>query len=130
MTALRLLLDQMIDADVAGGLRAVGHDVCTVSELGMARADDAEILEVAIRQRRVLVTLDDDFGDWAVLPLAHHSGVLRIKADPTTTEMIESILVSFLRVHAGRQFSDRLVIVSSTGVRWIQTAAERPTDTE
>lgn len=130
MTALRLLLDQMIDVDVGAKLRAAGHDVCTVGELGMARADDGEILEVAIRQRRILVTLDDDFGDWAVLPLADHPGVLRIKANPTTTAMIESVLFSFLRVHAGRQFSNHLVIVSLGGVRWIQTGAQRPADSK
>lgn len=130
MTALRLLLDQMIDSDVAADLRAAGHDICTVDELGMARANDAEILEVAIQQRRVLVTLDDDFGDWAVLPLANHPGVIRIKTDPTTTEMIESVFFPFLRIHADRELSNRLVIVSSRGVRWIQTGAERPTDTQ
>ena len=123
MIALRLLLDQMIDGDVAADLRAEGHDVCTVGELGMARADDAKILEVAIQQRRILVTLDNDFGDWAVLPLSGHPGVIRIKADPTTTAMIEGVLLPFLRVHADHEFSNRLVIVSSRGVRWIQTGA-------
>ena len=124
MIALRLLLDQMIDDDVAADLRAEGHDVCTVGKLGMARADDAKILEVAIQQHRILVTLDDDFGDWAVLPLTRHPGVIRIKADPTTTDMIEAVLLPFLRVHAGHEFSNRLVIVSSRAVRWIQTGAE------
>ena len=55
-----------IYADVAADLCTASHDVCTVGELSMARADDAEILEVTIRQRRILVTLDDDLGDWAV----------------------------------------------------------------
>ena len=130
MTPLRLLLDQMIDNDVAADLRAAGHDIGTVGELSMARANDAEILEVAIQQDRVLVTLDDDFGDWAVLPLAQHPGVIRIKADPTTTEMIESVLFPFLHVHATREFSNRLVLVSSRGVRWIQTGTDRPADKE
>ena len=121
MSALRLLLDQMIDADVAADLRAAGHDVRTVGELGMSRADDAEILRTAIEQDRILVTLDDDFGDWAVLPLACHPGVIRIKTNPTTTEMIESVLLPFLRVHSEREFANRLVIVSSSGVRWIRT---------
>ena len=57
MTPLRLLPDQMIDNYVAADLRAAGHDICTVGELSMARADDAEILEVAIQQDRVLVDL-------------------------------------------------------------------------
>jgi len=124
MRALRLLLDQMIDSDVAADLRAAGHDVCCVGELGMKRADDAEIVQLAIRENRILVTLDEDFGDWALLPLNRHPGVIRIKAVPTCTEMIESVLLPFLETSADQEFSDRLVIVRSTGVRWIRTGGQ------
>lgn len=124
MSTLRLLLDQMIDCDVAADLRALGHDVYCVGELGMARADDAEIIEVAVRQNRILITLDEDFGDWAILPLNQHPGVIRIKAHPTTTEMIESVLFPFLKNCRNQDFLNRLVIVRRSGVRWIQTAGE------
>ena len=128
MSVLRLLLDQMIDADVAIALRAAGYDVRCVADLGMARADDAEILEVAIQQNRILVTLDEDFGDWAVLPLDQHPGVIRIKAAPTTTEVIQSVLLPFLETHASEEFSSRLVIVRLGGARWIRTASEGSLD--
>lgn len=124
MRVLRLLLDQMIDSDVAADLRAAGHDVCCVGEVGMKRADDGEILQLAIREGRILVTLDEDFGDWAVLPLDRHPGVIRVKAVPTSTEMIESVLFPFLADCEDQEFSDRLVIVRSTGVRWIRTGGE------
>ncbi len=126
MNVLRLLLDQMIDSDIAVGLRAAGHDVCCVAELGMARADDAEILEVAAHENRILVTLDEDFGDWAILPLGCHPGVIRIKAHPTTTEMIRFVLFPFLRAHRNAEFSGRLVIVRPGDVRWIRTTGEGP----
>lgn len=121
MSGLRLLLDQMIDADVAAGLRKSGHDVCCVGEVGMSRADDARILEAAIEENRILVTLDEHFGDWAVLPLGRHPGVIRIKASPTTTRMIQAVLLPFLQAYEGHRFCDRLVIVRSAGIRWIQT---------
>jgi predicted nuclease of predicted toxin-antitoxin system len=124
MRVLRLLLDQMIDTDVAADLRAAGHDVCCIGELGMRRADDAEILQLAIQENRILVTLDEDFGDWALLPLSRHPGVIRIKAVPTCTEMIESVLFPFLETCGDREFSDHLVIVRSAGVRWIRTGGE------
>ena len=47
------------------------------SETGQSRADDQEILRIAIDQRRILITLDEHFGDWAVLPLSKHFGVIR-----------------------------------------------------
>jgi predicted nuclease of predicted toxin-antitoxin system len=118
---LRLLLDQMIGATVAETLRGEGYDVIRVSEVGMARADDAEIMSRATAEDRVLVTLDEHFGDWVVLPLDKHAGVVRLKANPATTERIYGLLSTFLKNHTEARFADRLVIVSHRGIRWIET---------
>lgn len=85
---MRLYLDQMFRAELAGLLREKGHDVVRASEVGQDRSNDSEILAHAIRENRVLVTMDDHFGDWAVLPLESHPGVIRIKAHPTTTTAV------------------------------------------
>ena len=74
--AATFLLDQMFDRAVLAGLRDAGFDVVAVSEFGMATADDAEIMQWAVANQRVVITLDDHFGDWAILPLHAHSGVI------------------------------------------------------
>ena len=50
---LKLYLDQMLSLDVAGALRDEGYDVLRASETGQARADDHEILEKAIDDKRI-----------------------------------------------------------------------------
>ena len=65
----RLYLDQMLRHEVAQALRDEGHDVLRATEVGQARADDHQILQKAISENRVLVTLDEHFGDWVILPL-------------------------------------------------------------
>jgi predicted nuclease of predicted toxin-antitoxin system len=70
----RLYLDQMLRHEVAQALRDEGHDVLRATEVGQARADDHQILQKAISENRVLVTLDEHFGDWVILPLSEHSG--------------------------------------------------------
>jgi len=72
---LKLYLDQMFRVDVAEALRREGYDVVRTSEVGQARADDEEILQKAITENRILVTLDEHFGDW-VIPLSQHPGVI------------------------------------------------------
>jgi len=74
--ALKLYLDQMFRLDVAQALRERGYDVVRASETGQARADDKQILERAIEDNRILVTLDEHFGDWTILPLSRHPGVI------------------------------------------------------
>lgn len=117
----RLYLDQMFNLDIARTLKEEGYDVIRASETGQARADDKEILERAISENRILVTLDQHFGDWAVLPLSHHPGVVRLKVNPTTSKNVLALLVPFLHRQSPSQFKDRLVILSQQRVKWIAT---------
>ena len=43
-------------------------------------------MERVIAEGRTLITLDEHFGDWAVLPLNKHPGVIRVKIHPPLTE--------------------------------------------
>ena len=82
---LRLFLDQMLRREVAEALRNDGHDVVRTSDVGQARADDYQILQKTISEDRILITLDEHFGNWVVLPLRTHPGVIRLKINPTTS---------------------------------------------
>ena len=94
---MRIYLDQMIHCDVAEELSNSGFDVLRAQEVGQARADDKKILDFAIKTERLLITLDEHFGDWIVLPLRRHPGVIRLKIHPTTTEKISALLIPFLK---------------------------------
>jgi predicted nuclease of predicted toxin-antitoxin system len=117
----RLYLDQMFQSDVALVLRTEGLDVIRASEVGQSRADDKEILERAIKEERILITLDEHFGDWVVLPLSRHPGVIRLKVNPTTSSNVLSLLLPFLKSHSPGQFRNNLVILSTRRVKWIST---------
>ena len=118
---LKLYLDQMLRLDIAQALRGEGHDVIRTSEVGQARADDYEILQKAITENRILVTLDEHFGDWVILPLSKHLGVIRLKINPTTSKNAINLLIPFLRLHSSGQFKNHLVILSSKRVKWVHT---------
>ena len=112
----------MFPVDVAQALREQGYDVVRAAETGQARADDYQILEKVISEKRILITLDEHFGDWVVLPLSSHPGVIRIKVNPTTSEKVIKLLSHFLRNHAAEQFKNHLVILSEKYAKWILTA--------
>lgn len=118
---LKLYLDQMIPSEIARELREQGHDAVRASETGQSRADDWEILERAISENRILITLDEHFGDWVVLPLSRHPGVIRLKSAPTTSKRILSLLLPFLRLHNAEQFKDHMIILSKKRAKWIFT---------
>jgi predicted nuclease of predicted toxin-antitoxin system len=117
----KLYLDQMLRLDAAQALREEGYDVMRASEVGQARADDYEILQKAIAENRILVTLDEHFGDWVILPLSKHPGVIRLKLNPTTSKNIINLLLPFLRLHSSKQLKNHLVILSPKRAKWVHT---------
>lgn len=112
----------MFRSDVAQVLRDEGYDVVRASEIGQSRSDDHQILQKAISGNRILVTLDEHFGDWVILPLSQHPGVIRLKVSHTTSEEVLELLLPFLHSHSSEQFKNRLVILSSKRAKWVLTA--------
>src|SRR6056297_1276261 len=117
-----LYLDQMIQRHVADTLADDGYNVVRASECGQSRADDRAILEKAISEHRTLVTLDDHFGDWAVLPLSEHPGVIRLKVNPTTSRNILDLLEPFLQRIQPEEVTNHLIILASNKEKWISTS--------
>jgi predicted nuclease of predicted toxin-antitoxin system len=111
----------MFREDVAEVLRDEGHDVIRASEVGQARADDKQILDTAISGGRILVTLDEHFGDWVILPLSKHPGVIRLKVVPTTSEKVLELLIPFLSRHTSKDLRNHLVILTPRRSKWITT---------
>jgi predicted nuclease of predicted toxin-antitoxin system len=74
---VRLLLDSCVWGGAVGRLRAAGHDVVWSGDW-QADPGDAEILAFAFAEGRVLVTLDKDFGELAIVRELPHAGILRL----------------------------------------------------
>lgn len=81
---MRLLLDECVHPRVADLLGDAGHDVSTIASLGLHGATDPRVLEVAVDQGRILVTLDTDFGELLVRTGAGRPSVILVRrADHT-----------------------------------------------
>ena len=64
----RFLADESCDCAVVRALTSRGHEVLLVAELS-PRADDEQVIGLALREERVLLTEDKDFGQ-----LVHAAG--------------------------------------------------------
>lgn len=73
---MRVLLDECMPVSLMADLDAAGHDVERVSVTQPAQTDD-EVLAMAASETRVLVTLDKDFGEFAVRGRVAHCGIVR-----------------------------------------------------
>lgn len=74
---MKLLLDTCVWGGAKTDLEAAGHDVLWTGDLEQDPGDE-EILAQAHRERRVLVTLDKDFGELAIRRGQPHCGIVRL----------------------------------------------------
>ena len=74
---MKLLLDSCIWGGARNRLREAGHDVIWAGDWAEDPGDE-QILAQAHADERILVTLDKDFGELAILRSAPHCGILRI----------------------------------------------------
>jgi predicted nuclease of predicted toxin-antitoxin system len=94
---MRLLLDQGVPRSTAALLRDVGHDVKHTSEIGLAEAEDSEILEKAAREGRIIVTLDADFHVLLALSGAKAPSVIRNRIEGLRGGQLSELLQTVLR---------------------------------
>jgi predicted nuclease of predicted toxin-antitoxin system len=81
-------------------LRAWGHDVITAREANSFDSSDKELLAMAMREDRILVTRDSDFGALVFLGKAPSSGVILLRITPETRVEVNEELGLLLRKHA------------------------------
>ena len=74
---MNLLLDTCVWGGAKAELIAAGHNVIWAGDWDEDPGDEA-LLNQATREGRVLVTLDKDFGELAVLHNVSHTGIIRL----------------------------------------------------
>lgn len=74
---MKLLLDACVWGGAGVALREHGHDVVWAGDWE-SDPGDREILRIAYASGRVLVTLDKDFGELAVVYGFPHNGIVRL----------------------------------------------------
>lgn len=74
---MKILLDSCVWGPATQTLQKLGHDVIWAGSWKKDPGDD-EIMARAHREGRILITLDKDFGELAVVYRRPHSGIIRL----------------------------------------------------
>lgn len=93
---MKLLLDQGLPRSAAALLRDAGIDAIHVGEVGLSEAEDAEIIQRARSEGRVVATLDADFHTLLALDEATSPSVIRIRIERLRAQAIASLLLTVI----------------------------------
>lgn len=111
---MRFILDVPIGKAVAQWLRELGHDVLEVRDID-PQLTDVDILQIAVRENRVVITVDKDFGELAIRQGYSHRGIVRLPDVPVPAR--KALLEAVLQNYADALLKGALITVSRDRVR-------------
>jgi predicted nuclease of predicted toxin-antitoxin system len=114
---VRFLLDECLAVRLSTLLRNAEHDCTHIYELGMSGALDDQVMAVAEREHRILISADIDSGELlAHSPVLAPSVILVRRADKRA-EPLATIILANLDQIAGDLTVGALVVISDTRIR-------------
>lgn len=93
---MRFLADESCDFAVVRAPRTAGHDVISVAEI-IPRAEDPDVLKLAVRQKRILLTEDKDFGQLVYARGLSTIGVIFLRFPTSARKEISKDVVKLVR---------------------------------
>ena len=93
---MRFLADMGVDLRVAEWLRRNGHHVVHLRDEGLPRMPNGEIFAKAVKEGRVILTFDLDFGEIAALSGGRKASVVVFRLHNTRTPHVIERLAAVL----------------------------------
>jgi predicted nuclease of predicted toxin-antitoxin system len=112
---MRFLADESCDFTVVRALRSSGHDVLLVSETA-PRAEDSEVISLAVRENRILLTEDKDFGQLVHAHGQETIGVIFLRFPSDTRKQIAKDVVKMVK-NEGEKLVGCFVVVQPGRIR-------------
>lgn len=112
---MMLLADENIEKPIVEFLRDKGFDVFYIIE-GKLSISDEEILNIADKENRILITNDKDFGELIFYQKKISSGVLLIRSSKEKASHKVSLFETHLE-QIKNKLAGNFVVLSESGVR-------------
>jgi hypothetical protein len=119
---MKFLVDESAEFRFVAGLRTWSHDVIAIAHDYPEGLADTQVLQIAVQERRILITNDSDFGDLIFRVRVPHVGVIffRFKQEPAIDQKLawlERILADNTVDH------EHFIVVTERGPRVRRTTS-------
>jgi predicted nuclease of predicted toxin-antitoxin system len=118
---MRFLADESCDFGVVQSHRTRGHDVKAISETA-PRASDEEVADLALREERVLITEDKDFGQLVYAHGQKTVGVILLRFPAKARKRIAGELVQLVE-EVGNSLIGSFAVVEPGRIRIVKLDA-------
>lgn len=119
---MNFLFDEGRPFRLAAFLKEQGHSVSAIGREYPHALADREVLAIAAREQRILLTNDKDFGELVFREQRSHAGVILFRLGYVPIDERIALLQGVLREYADQL--DQLLVVTRRGVRVGNPATE------
>lgn len=113
---MKFLADENISKSVVVWLREKGYDVLWIAE-NHRQLFDEKVLQLAFREKRILLTNDNDFGEFVFRQRLKHKGIILFRLRSESKEFYFSILEILLKSFS-QKLEQSFTVVSENQVRF------------
>lgn len=105
------IADENISPKLIKFLRDSNFDILSVSEEKFNGYDDEKILKLAIRQKRIIITHDKDFGALIHQPNRKHSGVILLRFKNQSPQNVINHFSNFLKKVDLKNTKNKIIVI-------------------
>jgi len=98
-------------------LREYGHEGVHAYEIGKDRAPDSELLEIARRESRIIITADLDFPRLLALSLAEGPGIILFRSGNYSDSEMCGLLERVLQIVPAENIASSICVVDKKRIR-------------
>ena len=114
---MRVLLDMPVSARLLDVLQAYGHEGVHAHQIGLDRASDRELLALARREGRIVITADLDFPRLLALSSAVGPGLILFRGGNYTDAEMCDLLARVLREVSPQDLERSICVVDRQRIR-------------
>jgi len=118
---IKFLLDANLSPQTADFLRNLGFNTKSITEDKLGHLGDEEVIKLAKRQKRVVITFDLDLGEIYHAKERGKVGIVVIRTKNQTVENVNKILDNFLKIYKEKLSKNptSLVVIKKPKVRFV-----------
>lgn len=114
---MKFLVDENVFPKITLHLRSLGHDVKSIQEEGLNRIADDEIVRLAKKEDRAIITFDKHFGNVLKYPPSNTAGIVHIRIHPPLLKDLLLAIDNLFKKYRLPSFHGKLIVLSRTGYR-------------
>jgi predicted nuclease of predicted toxin-antitoxin system len=112
---VKFLLDESADYGLVQVLRGLGHDATSISHDYAQALSDTDVLAIAQREGRIILTGDRDFGELIFRQQLPHSGVIYLRLGSSPLPVKAALLIHVLTNYS--EYLHDFVVVTEKSIR-------------